>query len=150
MPPLSRSRVLVSTVRAVRCSWCSALISGAPAAPEETSHGVCLVCSQRVLAEDAARKRDALPASISFDPVPRNGQLVIADEHGQSAGSACSCPEHGAEFAAELVRRWNLHAGFVGFALTTLDGCFCDDGRNLPECPRCVEARALLARVRGT
>ena len=25
-----------------------------------------------------------------------------------------------------------------------LDACFCDDGRNLPECERCVRLRAVL------
>lgn len=28
-----------------------------------------------------------------------------------------------------------------------IDGCFCDDGRLLPECPLCIRRRAVLARL---
>lgn len=40
------------------------------------------------------------------------------------------------------------NAELLAFVKKTLADCWCDDGRNLPECERCVSARALLAKVR--
>lgn len=136
----------MSIVKSKVCSWCKTLISGAPAAPEETSHGCCLPCSQRVLAEDGKAKFTPGPWTVD-ECEDALGNLTIRRADGTPNGDT----EHDiiATVYGDDARLIALAPELAAFAQHYHDFIE-NEGEDAVGMDLFIEARALLARVRGT